>query len=92
MGRILAACPEHIHVDMLAGMVQVKTEVQAALLLDFDLPGVTWTGHGGHGQAQLEQRFGEHWQMRVSPANGAATAATLRQLADAIDAAMKGIK
>lgn len=78
---------------MLAGMVQVKTEVKAMLLLDFELPGVTWTGHGGMGgQAQLEQRFGEQWQMRVSPTNGAATSATLRQLADAIDAAMKGIR
>jgi hypothetical protein len=72
-------------------MINVKTEVKAVLLLDFELPGVTWTGRGGSGQqSQLEQRFGETWQMRVTPENALATAETLNKLAAAIVEAFKG--
>jgi len=72
-------------------MINVKTEVKAVLLLDFELPGVTWTGHGGSGgPQQLEQRFGETWQMRVTHENALATAETLNKLAAAIVASIKG--
>lgn len=72
-------------------MISVKTEVKKVLLLDFELPGVMWTGRGGSAQqSQLEQRFGESWQMRVTPENALATAETLNKLAAAIVAAMKG--
>ncbi len=74
-----------------SAMINARTEVKPVLLLDFELPGVSWTGHGGSGsqQQQLEQRFGESWQMRVTPENALATAETLNKLAAAIIVAFK---
>ncbi len=63
-------------------MISARVEVKKVLLLEFELPGVTWTGRGGSGQQpQLEQKFGESWQMRVTPENAAATADCLHALA-----------
>lgn len=74
-------------------MVSVRTDVRKVLLLDFELPGVRWTGHGGAGggpnDSQLKQGFEENWQMQVTTENALATAETLRKLAAAIVEAFK---
>lgn len=71
-------------------MVNTKIEVKKTLLLEFELPGVTYTSRGSHSnESQLEQRFGETWQMRVTPENALETAETLTKIAAAIVAAMK---
>jgi hypothetical protein len=72
--------------------IEARIEVKKTILLDFELPGVNWTGRGGSGgttEYQLDRRMGESWQLRVSTENAIETAEILNKLAAAIVQAFK---
>lgn len=72
-------------------MISTRIEVKKTVLLEFELPGVNWTGAGGtSNERQLEQRFGENWQMKVNMENALATADVFAALAKAIRESMVG--